>query len=119
MAVQGSGARRTVQTLASGIWSDVAAAVLLGMATFSKPLNFLLIGPPVLLLWMRRRFVAGLVVGMVFGVTVAGLFGVNALSSGEFNYQGGDRRTFYSHVSVRFAGAHLGATGRRRARASR
>jgi hypothetical protein len=82
----------------SGIaWSDIAAAVLLGFATFSKPLNFLLIGPPVLLLWLRRRFGAGLVVGIVFALTVAGLFGVNALSSGEFNYQGGDRRTFYTN----------------------
>jgi hypothetical protein len=77
-------------------WTDVAAAVLLGMATFSKPPNALLIAPLVLLLWWRRRFLAGLVVGVVFTVTVMGLFGVNALSSGEFNYQGGDRRTFYS-----------------------
>ena len=77
-------------------WTDIAAAFLLGLATFSKPLNVLLIGPLVLLLWWRRRFWAGLVVGAVFAVTVAGLFGINALSSGEFNYQGGDRRTFYS-----------------------
>jgi len=78
-------------------WSDIAAAVLLGCATFSKPLNFLLIGPPVLLWWLRRRFAAGLVVGTVFALTVGGLFGINALSSGEFNYQGGDRRTFYTN----------------------
>jgi hypothetical protein len=84
----------------SGVWSDVVAAVLLGMATFSKPLNFLLIGPPVALLWMRRRFVPGLVVGAVFCVTVAGLFGINAFSSGEFNYQGGDRRTFYTNFPL-------------------
>jgi hypothetical protein len=89
-------ARPEGQPPPSGIWSDIAAAVLLGMATFSKPLNILLIGPPVLLLWMRRRYVAGLIVGTVFGVTVAGLFGVTALGSGEFNYQGGDRRTFYT-----------------------
>jgi hypothetical protein len=77
-------------------WTDVGAAVLLGMATFSKPPNALLIAPLVLLMWWRRRFLAGLVVGAVFAVTVMGLFGINALSSGEFNYQGGDRRTFYS-----------------------
>ena len=61
-------ARPDGQPPASGIWSDIAAAVLLGMATFSKPLNILLIGPPVLLLWMRRRYAAGLIVGVVFGV---------------------------------------------------
>ena len=44
---EGSGAGRTEQPSASGIWSDIAAAVLLGMAMFSKPLNILLIGPPV------------------------------------------------------------------------
>ena len=79
------------------LWTDIVAAVLLGLATYSKPLNILLIGPPVLLLWMRKRFVAGTIVGAVFGVTVAVLFGLTALGSGEFNYQGGDRRTFYTN----------------------
>lgn len=75
--------------------SDIAAAVLLGAATFSKPVNLLLIGPLVLLLWWRRRFWTGVLVGLIFALTTAGLFGANAWSSGEFNYQGGDRRTFY------------------------
>ena len=79
-----------------GVRSDVAAAALLGLATFSKPLNVLLVGPVVLLLWWRRRYWAGLAVGLVFAVSAGALFGINALSSGEFNYQGGDRRTFYS-----------------------
>lgn len=80
----------------SSAWTDIAAAAFLGMATFSKPTNALLIAPLVLMLWWRRRVLAGLAVGAVFAVTVAGLFGINALSSGEFNYQGGDRRTFYT-----------------------
>ena len=90
-------ARPTGQESNGGAWTDVAAAVLLGMATFSKPTNALLVAPLVGLLWWRRRFLAGLVAGAVFAVTVAGLFGINALSSGEFNYQGGDRRTFYTN----------------------
>ena len=49
-----------------GARADIAAAVLLGMATFSKPPNALLIAPLVLLLWWRRRVWAGLVVGAVF-----------------------------------------------------
>jgi hypothetical protein len=81
----------------SPLTSDIVAAVLLGLATYSKPLNILLIGPPVLLLWQRRRFLGGFVIGAVFAMTVALLFGVNALGSGEFNYQGGDRRTFYTN----------------------
>lgn len=80
-----------------GFGSDILAAVLIGMATFSKLLPAPLIGPVVLLLWWRRRFRDGLVAGLVCAAVAAGLFGVNALSSGEFNYQGGsDRRTFYS-----------------------
>ena len=42
----------------------IAAAILLGLATFSKPLNILLVGPIVLLLWWRRRFLAGAVVAV-------------------------------------------------------
>ena len=84
-----------------GRGSDVLAAILLGMATFSKPLNVLLVGPFVLLLWWRRRFVAGLVVGVVFVATVGSLFSTNAAISGEFNYQGSDtgganRKIFYT-----------------------
>src|SRR5262249_40646314 len=84
------------QPRAAGIRSDIVAAVLLGLATFSKPLNVLLIVPPVLLLWVRRHYLNGFLLGIAFRPVVGGFFGLNALSSGEFNYQGGDRRTFYT-----------------------
>jgi hypothetical protein len=110
---------------ASGRWAaflrgrggDVAAAVLLGMATFSKPLNVLLIGPLVVLLWWRRRWLTGLVVGAVFAATVGGLFGVNAAVSGEFNYQGSDsvdgtnRRIFYTRFPLAQPGATFESVG--------
>ena len=80
--------------------SDVWAAILLGMATYSKPTNGLLIAPLVLLLWWRRRFWRGAVVGGVCVLTTAGLFGINGLNSGEFNYQGGDRKTFYADAAT-------------------
>ncbi|HEV3139469.1 MAG TPA: hypothetical protein VGY57_03080, partial [Vicinamibacterales bacterium] len=79
-----------------GFGSDVAAAALLGIATYSKLLNILLIAPPVLWLWYRRRWTRGVIVGCVFGVVMAALLGLTAWSSGEFNYQGGDRRSFYA-----------------------
>jgi hypothetical protein len=95
---------------ASGRWarflrgpgSEVLAAVLLGMATFSKPLNAAFIGPLVLMLWWRRRWLHGIAVGALFVATVVGLFSVNAAISGEFNYQGSDsaqganRKIFYT-----------------------
>ncbi|MES1256727.1 MAG: hypothetical protein ABUS56_14015, partial [Acidobacteriota bacterium] len=87
------GPGRFLRTIAS----DCAAAALLGVATFSKPINLLLIAPLVLWFWWRRRWWAGIAVGVVFVLATAALFGVNAISSGEFNYQGGDRKTFYAH----------------------
>ncbi len=78
-----------------GRWTDVAAAVVLGLVTFSKPLNVLLIVPPVLAAWGRRRIGAGLATGTAFALTVTFAFAVNALITGEVIYQGGDRRTFY------------------------
>lgn len=78
-----------------GFGSDVCAAVLLGLATYSKPPNLLLILPVVALLWWRRRFRAGLLVGVVCLSVIAGGFGLTAGVTGEPNYQGGDRKTFY------------------------
>jgi hypothetical protein len=80
-----------------GRGSDIAAAVLLGAATYSKPPNHaLLVAPLVLWLWWRRRWVSGLTVGAVSVAVACALFGLTALNAGEFNYQGGDRKTFYT-----------------------
>ena len=80
-----------------GRGSDVAAAILLGLATYSKPPNHvLLVAPIVLLLWWRRHWRDGVVVGGRHASSRRGFFGVNALTAGEFNYQGGDRKTFYT-----------------------
>jgi hypothetical protein len=78
-----------------GARADVIAALLIGVATYSKLPHAPLVVPMVLLLWWRRQFLKGLVVGAAFAAAAAGLFGVNALVTGEFNYQGGDRKTFY------------------------
>jgi hypothetical protein len=75
--------------------STLIAAILLGLATYSKPPNAALMVPLVLLPWWRKQWKHGLIVGVVFAVVGGGLFGVNALITGEFNYQGGDRKTFY------------------------
>ena len=80
-----------------GPWTDIAAAVVLGLVTFSKPLNVLLIAPPILAAWGRRRFRAGLAMGAAFALTVTAGFAVNAFITGEAVYQGGDRRIFYEH----------------------
>jgi hypothetical protein len=78
-----------------GIASDVVAATLLGVVTYSKPTNWPLIAPLVLCAWWYRRWMHGFVLGVVF-VAVVGLgFGITLASTGELNYMGGDRKTFY------------------------
>ena len=49
-----------------GRGSDIAAAILLGAATYSKPPNHaLLVAPIVLWFWWRRKWLDGFVVGAV------------------------------------------------------
>jgi hypothetical protein len=77
--------------------TDWVAAALLGLATFSKPPNALLIVPFVVSLLAGRRWRRAVIVAIAFLAFSAGAFGVNWLIAGETNYQGGDRRTFNDH----------------------
>jgi hypothetical protein len=94
---------REVAPPADGQWARLltgraalyAGAVLLGLATFSKPPNLLIVAAPVLVLWHRRRVLDGVGVGVTTAATIVLLFGLNAAVSGDVNYQGGDRKTFY------------------------
>lgn len=79
-----------------GRWSDGAAAAILGVVTFSKPTHVFLVAPIIALLWWRRKAGRGLAALLVFAVVCGGLFGANAAVSGEFSYQGGDRKVFYT-----------------------
>lgn len=85
------------------VWSDYAAAALIGIVTFSKPTHAPLIAPLVLLAARRRRWRHAFGCGLLFAVVAAGLFGINAAITGEFNYQGGYRKTFYSSIGFPFA----------------
>jgi hypothetical protein len=81
----------------AGRGPEIVAALLLGLATYSKPVpNALLVGPLILFAWWRREWVRGLTLGIVFAAAAGAGFALTAAVSGEFNYQGGDRRTFYS-----------------------
>jgi hypothetical protein len=91
------------ETFLRGVKSDYAAAILLGIATFSKPTNIILIGPLLAVLLLRRDFRRLLGSGACFAIVVFGLFAVNAMITGEFNYQGGVRKTFYGRTGFPFA----------------
>ena len=56
--------------------------------------NIALIVPLVLLPWWRKQWKEGLVAAVAFTVMTGGLFGAHLLITGEFNYQGGDRKRF-------------------------
>jgi hypothetical protein len=75
--------------------SDFLAALLAGLAFFSKPPNIILIGPIALFYLIRKRFLKTAVIILVFVLTVVFFFGTNYLVTGDWNYQGGERKTFY------------------------
>ena len=87
----------------SGPRSDYVAALLLGLATFSKPTHALVLLPMLLLTVFRRQWKRGAGMLVVCGAITAALFAGNAAITGEFNYQGGDRKTFYSSIGYPFA----------------
>ncbi len=104
------------RTFLGGPWSDVLAAVLIGLATYSKVSNAALIGPLVVYaLWRRgsasgrERLAQSVVIGVVFAASTAGLFAANKLISGEISYQGGNRKTFYGHFPFDDAGSRFDA----------
>lgn len=94
--------------------SDVVAAVLLGIGTFAKPTNVLLIGPLVVSAALRGQWARAIKMGGVFAAVTAALFAFNIAVTGEWNYQGGERKTFYSRGDSQFQGGfpyqHEGAT---------
>ena len=97
------------RTWAMGVRSDLVAAVVLGIATFSKPTHVLLMAPMLALFLARRQWMRGLLVGAVFALVTVGFFGWNLAISGEWNYQGGeDRSTFYSADPDGPAGPRVG-----------
>jgi hypothetical protein len=82
-----------------GSASDIVAAALIGCAAYSKPQIALLVAPLVLLSWWRRQWWRGFTIGLAFTAVAAAWFALNAAVTGEFNYQGGDRKTFYTAPS--------------------
>ena len=76
-------------------WSDYLAAFLAGIAVFSKPPNIVLLGPLLLHSLVKRNFLRGFMIFTIFIGTSGAFFGVNALATGDWNYQGGERKTFY------------------------
>ena len=77
--------------------SDLVMAILLGIATFSKVTNAGLFAAPAVF-WIFRLKVGAirkLPAVATFLAVAAGLFAVNMAITGHWNYQGGDRKSYY------------------------
>jgi len=75
--------------------SDYLASILAGIAVFSKPPNIVLLGPLVLYPLIKRKFFKTFLLIVLFAITSSLFWGVNYLHTGDWNYQGGERKTFY------------------------
>ncbi len=99
------------------------AAALLGVAAYVKPPNVLMAAPlglepllpepgkPLLGPGRGRRVGESLRRGAVLAITAAGLYGLNAIATGELNYQGGERKTFYGRFPFDGAGSTFDDSG--------
>jgi hypothetical protein len=84
-----------------GRWA--VAAALLGLAAYSKPTNLALALPLLIEPLVQARAAGGLAGravqsarrGAVVAAVVAAGFFLNWIATGEMNYQGGERKTFY------------------------
>jgi hypothetical protein len=80
--------------------SDYMAAFLAGLAVFSKPPSIAVLGPFVLYYFLKKQFIKPLVILLIFIITTGLFFGVNHLATGDWNYQGGERKTFYNEFPL-------------------
>jgi hypothetical protein len=93
----------------------VLSAVLLGLATCSKPTNLLLAIPlglePFLGLGPGRGLRESVRRGCVLGAVVLAGFGLTWALTGEANYQGGERKTFYDRFPYEAPGVTFDTAG--------
>ncbi len=79
--------------------TDLAAGVLLGLATYSKPSHVVLVGPLVFVALLSRRWKHAAAIALVAAATAGGLFTAHMFVTGEASYQGAatadGRKTFY------------------------
>jgi hypothetical protein len=113
-------------TAALAAWAagrPLLAALLFGIAGYVKPPNVLMAAPlglePLLAREGERLFGPGLGRrlgeslrrGAVLAIAAAALYGLNAVATGELNYQGGERKTFYGRFPFDAVGSTFDDSG--------
>lgn len=76
--------------------SDYVAAIIAGIAAYSKPPNVAVLGPFLLWYLLRRKFGRSALILVFFGLSFGILFGTTYLMTSEWNYQSGERKSFYN-----------------------
>ena len=84
--------------------SDTVAAALIGLSTFAKPTNIGLIMPLVASAMLRRQWARAAKMSGVFAGVVIAFFALNIALTGDWNYQGGERKTFLGAGDGTFQG---------------
>jgi hypothetical protein len=112
----------TLVTAGLAAWASgrsLLAAFLFGVAGYMKPPNVLMAAPlglepllpppgePILGPGLGRRAGETLRRGAVLALAAGALYGVNAAVTGELNYQGGERKTFYGRFPFDAAGTRF------------
>ncbi|MCX6566994.1 MAG: hypothetical protein NTW38_11335 [Candidatus Aminicenantes bacterium] len=75
--------------------SDYCAAAIAGIVAYAKPPNVAVFGPLVLWTILKKRPFKAVLLVLVFALAFGALFGTNLLLTGDWNYQGGERKSFY------------------------
>lgn len=75
--------------------TDYLAGFLVGLAVFSKPPNIVLLGPLVLHPLFKKKFLKSIFIILAFLVASGIFWGSNYLITGDWNYMGGERKSFY------------------------
>lgn len=88
-------------------WSDYLACFLAGIAVYSKPPNIALMGPIVLFSLLKKKFLKAGLMLVIFLASTGIFWGINESITGDWNYQGGERKTFYGLGGYPFEKAHL------------
>jgi hypothetical protein len=78
-----------------GAGGPCLGAAIIGVAAFSKPTNAALAVPIAAAALLRRDWRTAAAASLAFLLSCGGLFTLNLAVSGEVNYQGGERATYY------------------------
>ncbi len=78
-----------------GLARDILGAGIGGIGVFAKPINGVVFIVATIVLWQQRAWKRWWIWAIVGSVVAFGLFGVYAWVTGDWNYMGGERKTFY------------------------